>query len=183
MIAKSFGEIPPLGELQEADRALLDHVEGTFETVGALIARHRQKQAIGEAMRAVAEVNKYVSDSEPWKLKGDDQRERLGTILHVVAQCVADLNTILSPFLPFSANAVDLVLGGTGTVQPMPELREAEDLDGGPGYPILTGDYTGVARWERRAITPGTPIAKPTPVFTKLDPAVVDEELDRLATT
>ena len=62
-------------------------------------------------MRTVADVNRYVSDSAPWKLKGDDQRERLGTILHVIAQCVADLNTILSPFLPFSANAVDLVLG------------------------------------------------------------------------
>ncbi len=117
--------------------------------VGDLIGRHRQKAAIGEAMRAVAEVNKYVSDSEPWKLKGDDERERLGTILHVVAQCVADLNTILSPFLPFSANAVDAVLGGTGEVQPMPRLEEVDDLDGGAGYPVITGDYSGAARWER----------------------------------
>ena len=116
MIAKNFGEIPAAGELTETDQALLDHVEATFATVGDLIARHRQKAAIGEAMRAVAEVNKYVSDSEPWKLKGDDQRARLGTVLHVVAQCVADLNTILSPFLPFSANAVDAVFGGSGEV-------------------------------------------------------------------
>jgi methionyl-tRNA synthetase len=182
MIAKSFGEIPVAGELTEADQALLDQVQAAFETVGGLIARHRQKAAIGEAMRTVSEVNKYVSDSEPWKLKSDEERERLGTILHVVAQCVADLNTILSPFLPFSANAVDVVLGGKGDVQPMPRLVEADDLDGGAGYPILTGDYTGVARWERKPIDPGTPIAKPEPVFTKLDPAVVDEELARLAT-
>ena len=91
MIAKSFGEIPAAGELTDEDRALLDRVGQAFGTVGDLIARHRQKQAIGEAMRAVAEVNKYVSDTEPWKLKGDDERERLGTVLHVVAQCVADL--------------------------------------------------------------------------------------------
>jgi methionyl-tRNA synthetase len=181
MVAKSFGELPSAGALTETDQALLDQVEAAFGTVGDLIARHRQKQAIGEAMRTVAEVNKYVSDSEPWKLKGDDERERLGTILHVVAQCVSDLNTILSPFLPFSANAVDQVLGGAGDVQPMPVLQEADDLDGGAGYPILTGDYTGAARWERRAIVPGTPIVKPTPVFTKLDPSVVDEELARLA--
>ena len=180
MIAKNFGEIPVADELTETDQALLDHVESTFATVGDLIARHRQKAAIGEAMRAVAEVNKYVSDSEPWKLKGDDQRARLGTVLHVVAQCVADLNTILSPFLPFSANAVDAVFGGSGEVQPMPELQEVEDLDGGAGYPILTGNYTGVRSWERRAIEPGTPVGKPAPVFTKLDPAVVDEELARL---
>ena len=62
----------------------------------------------------------------------------------------------------------------------MPELREAEDLDGGAGYPILTGDYTGVPRWERRPLVVGTPIGKPTPVFTKLDPSVVEEELARL---
>ena len=57
-------------------------------------------------------MNSYVSDAAPWKLKGDDERERLGTVLHVLAQCVSDLNTILSPFLPFSANAVDEVFGG-----------------------------------------------------------------------
>jgi methionyl-tRNA synthetase len=181
MVAKNFGEIPPAGELTTTDQELLDHVESRFEVVGDLIGRHRQKAAIGEAMRAVGDVNRYVSDSAPWQLKGDDQRVRLGTILHIVTQCVADLNTILSPFLPFSANAVDLVLGGAGDVQPMPQLREVEDLDGGPGYPILTGDYSTAARWERRPITVGTAIAKPTPVFTKLDPVIVDEELARLA--
>ena len=182
MIAKSFGEIPAAGELTAEDQALLDHVEAAFGVVGDLIGRHRQKAAIGEAMRAVAEVNKYVSDSEPWKLKGDDERERLGTILHVVAQCVADLNTILSPFLPFSANAVDAVLGGSGEVQPMPRLEEVDDLDGGAGYPVITGDYSDAppAGSGRRSRS-GTPIGKPTPVFTKLDPAVVDEELARLA--
>ncbi|SDR77072.1 methionyl-tRNA synthetase [Nocardioides scoriae] len=180
MIAKSFGEVPPAGPLEAADQALLDRVGATFEVVGDLIARHRQKAAIGEAMRVVSEVNRYVTDTAPWTLKGDDQRERLGTVLHVLAQCVTDLNTVLSPFLPFSANAVDQVLGGEGRVQPMPQLVEAEDLDGGAGYPVLTGDYTTAARWERRPVVVGTPVAKPTPVFTKLDTAVVDEELGRL---
>jgi methionyl-tRNA synthetase len=178
LIAKNFGEIPPIGALQPDDQKLLDDVNAAFASVGDLIARHRQKAAIGEAMRVVGEVNKYVSDSEPWKIKDDP--ERLGTILHVVAQCIADLNLILSPFLPFSANAVDAVLGGSGEIQPMPELREADDLDGGAGYPILTGDYTGVPAWERKPIAVGARIEKPTPVFTKLDTAVVDEELARL---
>ena len=63
----------------------------------------------------------------------------------------------------------------------MPVLQEADDLDGGASYPIITGDYTSAPAWERRPITVGLPVAKPTPIFTKLDPAVVDEELDRLA--
>ncbi|MGZ4505288.1 MAG: methionine--tRNA ligase [Nocardioidaceae bacterium] len=180
MIAKNFGEIPEAGELTTEDRALLDHVTATFGTVGALVERHRQKQALTEAMRCVAEVNKYVSDMAPWQLKGDDERARLATILHVTAQAVSDCNLILAPFLPHAANAVDLVLGGAGDVAPMPVIEEVDDLDGGPAYPILTGEYSATPRWERRAVTPGTPIGKPTPVFTKLDPSVVDEELARL---
>jgi methionyl-tRNA synthetase len=180
MIAKNFGEIPEAGELTGEDKALLDAAEAAFDTVGGLIERHRFKQGIGEAMRIVAEVNKYVSDMAPWKLKGEDERERLATILHVTAQAVADCNLILAPFLPHSANAVDRVLGGAGEVAPMPRIEEVEDLDGGPSYPIITGEYSSTPRWERRPITPGTPVAKPTPVFTKLDTAVVDEELARL---
>ncbi len=87
---------------------------------------------------------------------------------------------MLSPFLPFSANDVDRVLGGGGLVQPMPHLEEVEDLDGGPGYPVLTGDYTTAARWGRRPVVAGTPVEKPTPVFRKLDPEVVADELARL---
>jgi methionyl-tRNA synthetase len=178
LIAKNFGEIPVLGELTDDDRAVLDLVEGAFATVGGLIGGHRQKQAINEAMRVVGEVNKYVSDSEPWKIKDDDVR--LGTVLHVIAQCIADLNLILSPFLPFSANAVDRVFGGSGRIAPLPRLEEVEDLDGGAPYPIITGDYADVPSWERHPIAVGTPVAKPEPVFTKLDTAVIEDELARL---
>jgi methionyl-tRNA synthetase len=179
LIAKNFGEIPSLGELSDDDQAVLDLVEGAFATVGDLIGRHQQKRAIGEAMRVVGEVNKYVSDTEPWKIKDDP--DRLGTVLHVMAQCVADLNTVLSPFLPFSANAVDVALGGTGDVAPLPRIEEVDDLDGGPGYPIVTGDYSSFPSWGRHPVKVGTPVSKPTPVFTKLDPSVVEEELARLS--
>src|SRR6478752_7334665 len=180
LIAKDFGEIPAAGALAGSDEELLATVRAGFDTVGDLIGRHRQKQALAEAMRLVGEVNKYVSDQEPWKLKGDDQRERLATVLHVTAQAVLDCNTILSPFLPHSANAVHAAMGGTGQVAPLPRIEQVEDLDGGPGYPIITGDYTGAPRWESRPVVVGTPVGKPTPVFTKLDTALVDEELDRL---
>jgi methionyl-tRNA synthetase len=178
LIAKNFGEIPPLGPTTEADEATLAAAEGAFATVGDLIGRNRMKLAINEAMRAVAEVNKYVSDSEPWKIK--DDAERLGTVLHVAAQCVADLNLVLAPFLPFAANEVDRALGGQGEVAPMPRIEEVEDLDGGPAYPILTGDYSAAPAWRRHPIAVGSPVAKPTPIFTKLDPALVEEELARL---
>ncbi|MCA1983627.1 methionine--tRNA ligase [Nocardioides nematodiphilus] len=182
LIAANFGEIPAAGDLQPEDEAVLAGVEAAFDTVGDLIAHHRQKQAISEAMRAVGEVNKYLADLEPWKLvKVPETRDRAATVLHVAAQCVADLNLILAPFLPFSANAVDQALGGTGEIAPLPRIDEVTDLDVAErSYPIITGDYTTAPTWERHPIKVGIPVVKPTPIFTKLDVAVVDEELARL---
>ena len=180
MIAKNVGEIPAAGELEDIDRALLDQIRAGFDTVGGLIEQHRQRAAIAEVMRLVGEANRYVSETEPFKLKAPEQRERLLTVLHVLAQAVTDLNTMIAPFLPFSANAVEKALGGDRVIAPLPQLVEVEDLDGGHPYPIITGDYTDVPVWEHRPVTVGAPVAKPTPIFTKLDSAVVEQELDRL---
>ncbi|GII21251.1 methionine--tRNA ligase [Planosporangium mesophilum] len=178
MAAKNFGAIPTPGPLTEADEALLATVRAGFESVGALIAKHRQKAAISEAMRLVGEANKYMSESAPWKLKED--KERMGTILYVTLQAVSDLNTLLTPFLPHAAQRIHELLGGTGVHAPMPEIVEVGDLDGGPEYPILTGDYTVGTRWEPTELPAGRPLAPPTPVFRKLDPSIVEEELARL---
>jgi methionyl-tRNA synthetase len=62
----------------------------------------------------------------------------------------------------------------------MPRIEEVEDLDGGAPYPVITGEYAGAAAWGRQPVKPGTAVGKPVPVFTKLDPSVVDEELARL---
>ena len=181
MAAKNFGAIPsidPAG-LTPEDETLLASVRAAFDIVGSLIEHHRQKQAINEAMRVVGEANKYLSDQEPWKLKGDP--ERMGTILHVALQAVSDCNTLLTPFLPHSAQKIHELLGGTGVHAPMPEIVQVEDLDGGPSYPVLTGDYSTGARWEPVPLVAGRPLAPPKPVFKKLDPSIVDEELARLA--
>ncbi|WP_082220991.1 methionine--tRNA ligase [Luteipulveratus halotolerans] len=181
MIHKKFGEIPQPGPLAEVDETILQTVADGFGSVGALIDQHRQKAALAEAMRLVGEANKYVSDTEPFKLKADDEQERLATILHTLAQLVTDLNTILAPFLPHASNRVHAVLGGEGEFTPMPRVEQVTDLDNGRAYPIITGDYSATPRWERRPVTVGTPVAKPAPVFVKLDPSVVDDELERLA--
>ena len=57
-----------------------------------------------------------------------------------------------------------------------------DDLDGGPGYPVLMLDEDrGRGRWEHTPVVPGTPVQPPKPVFTKLDPSVAEEEVARLA--
>jgi methionyl-tRNA synthetase len=131
-------------------------------------------------MRLVAEANKYLSDQAPWKLKDEAGKPRMGTILATALQAISDLNTLLTPFLPHSAQQVHELLGGTGVHAPMPSIVEVDDLDGGPGYPVLTGDYTVGARWESVPLVAGTPLAAPKPVFRKLDPSVIEEELERL---
>ena len=123
-----------------------------------------------------------MSRTEPFKLKGEDERERLATVLHTLVQCVSDLNTILAPFLPHAANRVHTVLGGEGELGPMPRLETVEGLDpedAGRTWPIITGEYSATPSWEPRPVVVGTPIAKPAPVFTKLDESVVDDELER----
>src|SRR5204863_9997405 len=140
---------------------------------------HRNKQAITQTTRVGSDTNPYLSDQPPWNVKHDPVRQ--GTILHVALQVVSDCNTLLTPFLPHSAQKIHELLGGTGVHAPMPSIVEVSDLDGGPGYPVLTGDYTVGARWASVPVEAGRALAPPKPVFKKLDPSIVDEELARLA--
>lgn len=180
MAAKNVGAVPTPGELTDADRALLATTSGAFAPIGDLLSRNRQKAAATEAMRVVGEANKYLSDQAPWKLKEDPARR--DTVLHTALQAIKDCNALLTPFLPHSSQQVHELLGGTGVWSVAPEIHEVTDLDDGSPYPIITGPYgEGQAVWASTPLAaPGTPLAPPKPVFTKLDPSVVDEELARL---
>ena len=176
--ARNIGEIPAAGQLTDADQAILASSRRAFGTVGEALSRSRFKAGITEAMRTLAEANKYLSDHAPWKLRESDP-DRMRTILHVALQLIDDGKTLLTPFLPESSQRVFELLGGTGTWSAMPRVDEVTE-EGGPGYPVITGDYAAAARWEHAPIRPGTPLATPTPLFTKLDPSIADEELARL---
>jgi methionyl-tRNA synthetase len=176
--ARNIGTIPEAGRLTEADSAILEHSRNSFAVVGESLSRSRFKAAATESMRTVSEANKYLSDQAPWKLRESDP-DRMRTIMHVALQLVNDGKTLLTPFLPESSQRVFEMLGGQGTWSAMPRIDEVDE-DGGPSYPVITGDYTGTPRWESAPIRPGTPLATPVPLFAKLDPALADEELARL---
>ncbi|RRR99811.1 methionine--tRNA ligase [Glycomyces terrestris] len=182
MAAKNFGAVPEPGELERVDRDLLEATRASFDAVGDLIGQNKVRAAIGEAMKTVAAANKYLADTAPWKMKEDPKRQ--GTVLFTVLQAVSDLKTVMSPFLPHSSQKVHELLGGEGVFAPMPRIEEVADLDEGGAtdgpYPILTGDYSDVPKWESVPLVPGTPLDKPVPVFAKLDPSIVDEEIERL---
>ena len=86
-----------------------------------LFGRNRFKQAIGEAMRVVGAANKYISDTEPWKLKDDPDRR--DTVLHTALQVVSDANTLLTPFLPHAAQQVTRPWAATGSGRPARDPR------------------------------------------------------------
>ncbi len=172
MAHKNVGAIPRPEAPTAADEDLKTLSRKAFDTAGAHLARSRFKLAAAEAMKVVTAANKYISDQEPWKLKDDPTRR--DTVLHTALQVVSDANTLLTPFLPHSAQKVHEALGGTGVWAAQPELKEVDDLDiAGRVNPILTGDYAGEqAKWESKPIEVGKPLAKPSPLFTKLDPAL-----------
>ncbi len=176
--ARNIGSIPEAGTLTDLDNELLARSRQAFDTVGEHLGRSRFKFAINEAMRTVAEANKYFSEQAPWKLRESDP-DRMRTVLHVALQLVDDAKTLLTPFLPRSSQLVHEMLGGAGTWSDMPRIEEVDE-DGGPSYPVITGQYDGAARWASQPLRPGTPLAPPAPLFTKLDKSVVDEELARL---
>jgi methionyl-tRNA synthetase len=176
--ARNIGEIPEAGALSGIDREALERSRRAFGAVGGELARSHFRNAATEAMRAVAEANKYMSDQAPWKLRDADP-DRMRTILHVVLQLVDDAKTLLTPFLPRSSGKVHAMLGGEGTWAGMPHVEKADE-DGGPSYPVVTGTYAGAARWKQVPVRPGTPLTVPRPLFAKLDASVVDEELKRL---
>jgi methionyl-tRNA synthetase len=176
--ARNIGAIPEAGALTDADRELLQRSRDAFKEVGDALSRSRFKAAINDVMRTLADANKYLSEQAPWKLRESDP-ERMRTILHVALQLVDDGKTLLTPFLPRSSQKVYEMLGGSGPWSPMPRIDEVTE-EGGAPYPVITGDYRGPARWQPEPIKPGTPLQPPTPLFTKLDPGLADEELARL---
>ena len=177
--ARNIGSIPEAGPLTDLDHELLARSRQAFGTVGDHLAASRFKFAINEAMRTVAEANKYFSEQAPWKLRESDP-DRMRTVLHVALQLVDDAKTLLTPFLPRSSQQVyEMLHEDAGTWSDMPRVEEVDE-DGGSPYPVITGHYDGAARWASQPLRPGTPLTTPVPLFTKLDTSVVDEELARL---
>ena len=177
--ARNIGSIPEAGRLTDLDHELLAKSGRAFGTVGDQLSASRFKFAITEAMRTVAEANKYFSEQAPWKLRESDP-DRMRTVLHVALQVVDDAKTLLTPFLPRSSQQVyEMLHDNAGTWSDMPHVEEVDE-EGGSPYPVITGHYDGAARWASQPLRPGTPLATPVPLFTKLDTSVVDEELARL---
>lgn len=104
------GEVPACGELTGADREIIGEFQGVKAEVERLIEAFRFRDAQKEAMNLARIGNKYLADSEPWKIVKTDP-ERVKTILHIALQLVGNLAIAFEPFLPFSSQKLRGMLG------------------------------------------------------------------------
>ncbi len=185
MTAKNLGAIPAAGDSdRRRPRAARPRRRRRSATVGDLLARSRQKAAIGEAM-AWLSARQQVPVRHG-AVEAEEPRTRTGwrRVLHVALQVVDDAKTLLTPFLPSSSSKVHALLGGEGDVGGDARTGRGGRADRGRARPTTRcspATTTPARAGSRRRSRSAAPIAPPTPVFTKLDPSVVDEELARLA--
>lgn len=103
------GIVPALGELNDYDRQTIEEFQGVKSEVERLLETFRFRDAQKEAMNLARIGNKYLADSEPWKVIKTNP-ERVKTILHISLQLVANLAIAFEPFLPFSSKKLRSML-------------------------------------------------------------------------
>ncbi|MBP3670424.1 MAG: methionine--tRNA ligase [Bacteroidaceae bacterium] len=103
------GKVPAAGTLTDYDRETLAEVAKVKEAVESLLDNYRFRDAQKEAMNLARIGNKYLADTEPWKLAKTDM-ERVATILNIALQISANLAIVFEPFLPFSATKLRQIL-------------------------------------------------------------------------
>ena len=104
------GVVPALGELTDYDRETLKEFADVKADVESYLDNFRFRDAQKEAMNLARIGNKYLADTEPWKLAKTDMA-RTATILHIGLQIAANLAIAFEPFLPFSAKKLRDMLG------------------------------------------------------------------------
>lgn len=103
------GQVPACGPLTTQDEEVLAQLAEFPARIGELIDNYRFRDALNELMNLTRLGNKYLADTEPWKLIKTDEA-RTGTVLHVALQLAASLVTLLEPFLPTSAATLGQML-------------------------------------------------------------------------
>jgi methionyl-tRNA synthetase len=105
-------KVPNIGELTDYDRTTLKEFEDVKTNVEKLLDTFRFRDAQKEAMTLARIGNKYLADTEPWKLAKTDM-DRVATIMHISLQIAANLAIAFEPFLPFSSAKLRTMLGMT----------------------------------------------------------------------
>ncbi|MGY9060552.1 MAG: methionine--tRNA ligase, partial [Candidatus Puniceispirillales bacterium] len=104
------GDVPERGQLTEYDEEVLAEMALIPSKVSSAIESYRFREAQAEAMSLARLGNKYLADTEPWKLIKTDE-ERVKTIMNIALQITANLTIVFEPFLPFTSTKLASMLG------------------------------------------------------------------------
>lgn len=147
------GVIPSAGELTDYDRATIEEFNGVKDSLNANIEEFHFREALKDAMNLARIGNKYLADTEPWKLAKTDM-ERVATIMNVALQITANLAIAFEPFLPFSAE----------------KLRKMLNL--------ATADWSKLGSID--ILAAGSHVEKPELLFEKMEDSVVEAQMQKL---
>jgi methionyl-tRNA synthetase len=103
------GKIPKIGELSAYDQEVIEEMAHYPEKIADLIYAYKIREAQSEMMNLARLGNKYLAETEPWKLIKTDQK-RVETVLHIALQITAKLSLLLDVFLPHSAKKIRSIL-------------------------------------------------------------------------
>ncbi len=146
------GVVPAKGELTEQDKDVIAQLNEFPNKISASIEKHRYKEALAEFMKLSALGNKYLAETEPWKLIKEDE-DRVKTIMNIAVQITASLAVLAEPFLPETSSKLKAMLN-------LSELS----------WEALSADN----------ISEGHQINKPSLLFERLDDKVVEEQRAKL---
>jgi len=150
------GVVPACGELEEIDRQTIQEFKDVKEKVEAYLEIFKFREAQKEAMNLARIGNKYIAETEPWKLWKTDPK-RVETILYISLQLVANLSIAFEPFLPFSSK----------------KLREMINMT----------EYNWSELGSTDLLPAGKQLAKPELLFDKIDDEAIEAQLRKLEET
>lgn len=104
------GKVPACASLLDVDKEVLAQIPQLRTSMENNLENYRFREALKDAMSIARLGNKYISDTEPWKVAKTDL-ERAGTILNLSIQICADLAIAFEPFTPFAAERLRRMLG------------------------------------------------------------------------
>ena len=157
-LTKKFwnGVVPACGELEEIDRQTIQEFKDVKAKVEAYLEIFKFREAQKEAMNLARIGNKYIAETEPWKLWKTDPK-RVETILYISLQLVANLSIAFEPFLPFSSK----------------KLREMINMT----------EYNWSELGSTDLLPAGKQLAKPELLFDKIDDEAIEAQLRKLEET
>ncbi len=104
------GVAPATTTITAADQEVIDEMNGYPDKIGASIDTFRFREALSELMNLARLGNRYLTENEPWKQINTDP-ERVKTVMSISLQIVAKLAILAEPFLPFSAEKLQKMIG------------------------------------------------------------------------